>query len=110
MKQHAFNIAGHKLVATTWNPETPGIPVILLHGIAASVYLWSEAQIVPYAQYGPCYALSLPGHYPATFPAAMSEAELTADTVAENLEPVFKVSVQSAAPPALSLYKENTKS
>ncbi len=62
---------GHKLAALSFNPEQAGCPVILLHGIIASVHFWSPDLVAPFLKLGPCYALSLPGHYPAAFPSSI---------------------------------------
>ena len=37
--------------------------------------LWYKG--APYTQYGPCYALSLPGHYPAVFPKDFQSEQLS---------------------------------
>ena len=82
---HPFRIHNHALMALCFNPDTPGIPVILLHGITASIYFWEPGLVAPFRQYGPCYALSLPGHYPATFPVDFAPDDLTAETIAQVL-------------------------
>lgn len=79
-----FYIDGHKLAALRLNPaETPGQPVILLHGIGGSVRFWGDDQTQPFREQGPCYALSLPGHYPAAFPAGFRQEQLTAALIAD---------------------------
>jgi pimeloyl-ACP methyl ester carboxylesterase len=80
-----MQIEGHKLVTLSFNPDTPGSPIILLHGIIASVHFWSPDLLAPYTRYGPCYALSLPGHYPAAFPSNFSQDSLTAEMIAHTL-------------------------
>lgn len=79
---HEMQIEGHRLVALAINPDTPGQPVILLHGIASSVNFWIPDLVCPFLERGPCYALSLPGHYPAAFPPGFSENGLTAEMMA----------------------------
>jgi hypothetical protein len=64
---HEMQIEGHKLVALSFNPNTHGPPIVLLHGITTSVHLWTPDQTSLFVERGPCYALSLPGHYPAAF-------------------------------------------
>ena len=77
-------IDGHKIVALGLNPaEAPGEPVILLHGIGGSVRFWGDDQTQAFRQQGPCYALSLPGHYPAAFPDGFRQEQLTATLIAE---------------------------
>jgi pimeloyl-ACP methyl ester carboxylesterase len=77
-------IDGHQMVALSLNPvETPGQPVVLVHGIGGSVRFWGEDQTQAFREQGPCYALSLPGHYPAVFPRGFRETQLTATFIAE---------------------------
>ncbi len=82
---HRFHIEDHALTAVAFNAEAQGVPIILLHGITASVYFWSPDLIAPFLVYGPCYALSLPGHYPASFPRAYQAAALTGESIARVL-------------------------
>jgi pimeloyl-ACP methyl ester carboxylesterase len=81
-----LNIAGHQLAAVCLNPGATGEPVILLHGITSSLSFW---QINP-ARYlldiGPCYSLSLPGHYPAVAPASFNSTPLTAELIVRLLD------------------------
>jgi pimeloyl-ACP methyl ester carboxylesterase len=78
-----LHIEGHKLAALSFNPDQAGPPVILIHGIIGSVYFWSPDLLAPFLNIGPCYSLSLPGHYPAAFPKGFSPAALTADYLAQ---------------------------
>ncbi len=73
------------LTAIALNPGDPGVPVILLHGITASVHFWEPGLVAPFREYGPCYALSLPGHYPAAFPPSFGPDDLTAESIAAVL-------------------------
>lgn len=82
---HEMQIDGHKIVALSLNPETAGIPVILIHGITASVNFWDMEYLKPFCNIGPCYALSLPGHYPAAFPEDFEESAITAQMMADVL-------------------------
>jgi pimeloyl-ACP methyl ester carboxylesterase len=82
---HEIQVDGHKLVALSCNPDTPGPPIILLHGITASIYFWTPDQISIFAERGPCYVLSLPGHYPAVFPPDFQKESLTAENIAHVL-------------------------
>lgn len=83
---YTFNITGHKIYALSLNsPATPGQPVILLPGIGGSVRLWSRDQIPAFLEQGPCYALSLPGHYPAAFPPGFRPEQITAEMIADVL-------------------------
>jgi pimeloyl-ACP methyl ester carboxylesterase len=86
MTRRDLYIDGHKLVALNLNPvETPGHPVFLLHGIGGSVHFWNDDQTRVFQEQGPCYALSLPGHYPAAFPTEFREEQITAIMIAELL-------------------------
>ncbi|HTP07169.1 MAG TPA: alpha/beta hydrolase [Anaerolineae bacterium] len=77
-----LHIEGHKLAVLSFNPDQAGPPVILIHSIIASIYFWSPDLLAPFLNVGPCYSLSLPGHYPAAFPAGFAQASLTADHLA----------------------------
>jgi pimeloyl-ACP methyl ester carboxylesterase len=81
--QHTLHIEGHKLVALALNPEALGEPIILLHGINLAPQFWLTDSV--FVEHGPCFALSLPGHYPAVFPGALHEDELTAEMIARVL-------------------------
>ncbi len=80
-----MQIDGHKLVALSFNPDTPGSPIILLHGITGSVGFWTPDQRSVFESHGPCYALSLPGHFPAAFPPGFRQESLTAEMMAHVL-------------------------
>ena len=83
---YTFHVDGHELVAVALNaPDTPGHPVILLHGISCSVRFWGADQIQAFLEQGPCYALSLPGHYPAAFPPGFRKEQLTAEMMGRVL-------------------------
>ncbi len=82
---YEFDIEGHHLVALSLNPEAVGEPMILLHGflVTLSMWLWPELNFL--CDHGPCYALSIPGHYPATFPPDFDIRLLTTETVSRLL-------------------------
>ena len=84
MHTQFLQIGKHQLAATCLNLGTPGEPVILLHGITSSIYAWAIQPPYVLAQ-GPCYSLSLPGHFPATFPADLPPEALTAEMIAHVL-------------------------
>lgn len=79
-----LSIDGHELAALCLNPDAVGEPVILLHGVTSSIYAWAVQPPCVLAQ-GPCYSLSLPGHFPAIFPADLSPEALTAEMIAHVL-------------------------
>ncbi len=81
-----IRIDGHKLTAIALNDQnTPGHPVVLIHGISASVRFWGDDQTSPFREQGPCYSLSLPGHYPAEFPPNFQKGALTAEMIGRVL-------------------------
>lgn len=77
-----FNIEGHTLKALPINPDAAGEPVILVHGITGSIATWQVNPLPFILEQGPCYSLSLPGHYPATFPPGFQQEQLTAELMA----------------------------
>ena len=70
-----FRIENHQLAYLAFNPQDTRQPIILLHGLTSSIGFWHKG--APYTQYGPCYALSLPGHYPAVFPQDFQSEHLS---------------------------------
>jgi pimeloyl-ACP methyl ester carboxylesterase len=86
----SLNIEEHRLSALCLNPGAFGEPVVLLHGTTSTTSFW---QVNP-AQYvldiGPCYALSLPGHYPAIAPASFKKSPLTAETLIRLLDQTIR--------------------
>jgi pimeloyl-ACP methyl ester carboxylesterase len=77
-----INIEGHKLAVLPINPGAKGEPLILVHGITGSVSSWVVNPLPIVLEQGPCYALSLPGHFPAAFPPDFKQEQLTAEMVA----------------------------
>lgn len=53
-----------------------GIPLIFIHGILSSQYTWLDFP-ARFQEYGHIFTLSLPGHYPARFPAHMQQSMIT---------------------------------
>ncbi|MBN2002249.1 MAG: alpha/beta hydrolase [Anaerolineae bacterium] len=80
-----LHIAGHDLASIAFNADQPGVPVILIHGITGSVHFWETNLVAPFRDYGPCYSLSLPGHYPSVFPSHFTPDDLTAESIAHVL-------------------------
>ena len=66
----------HQLAYTAFNRHDPRQPIILLHDLTSTIAFWHKGE--PYNQYGPCYALSLPGHYPAIWPQKFQEDQFSA--------------------------------
>ncbi len=81
-----ISVDGHQLAAICLNPGAPGEPIILLHGITSSISFW-QVNPAPYLlEFGPCYALSLPGHFPALAPDEFKSGRLTAERLVSLLE------------------------
>jgi pimeloyl-ACP methyl ester carboxylesterase len=80
-KHQTIHIEGHTLAVLPINPGAKGEPVFLVHGITSSIASW-EVNLLPILlQQGECYALSLPGHFPAAFPVNFKKEQLTAETM-----------------------------
>jgi pimeloyl-ACP methyl ester carboxylesterase len=79
--KHILPVAGHKLVALDLTPGQCGHSFILIHGINASTSFWLSNPT--FLKHGHCYALSLPGHYPAAFPPGFQEAQFTVEEMAK---------------------------
>ncbi len=78
-----IQIKGHTLAAYCYNPEAVGKPVILIHGITSSIRFWDQHILPEYLKQGPCYSLSLPGHYPAVAPANFKRDTISARHLAD---------------------------
>ncbi len=85
MTDHTLTIDQHKLVAHSTASSSNGSPIILLHGITASINFWGSDQLALFSQFGPTYSLSLPGHYPAKFPDKFPESNITPQMMADVL-------------------------
>ncbi len=68
-RQYEINVDGHKLVARSYNADAPGMPIVFLHGVTWSLSTWEHMMPAYVKNERRWYALSLPGHYPATMPA-----------------------------------------
>jgi len=80
-----IEIEGHRLVASLTHSNYSGIPVFFLHGIGGSIYFWTPEETSLFQNFGSCYSLSLPGHYPAILPKEFSATCLTAELIARLL-------------------------
>ena len=88
---HEFFIDSHKLVALSFNPHQTGTPIILLHGICSSIYYWQNPDLLSvFLPYGPCYALSLPGHFPALVSAQFQQEAIQPYTMAKLLDTAIR--------------------
>jgi len=59
-------------------------PLVFIHGILSSQHTWLDFPL-RFRQYGRILTLSLPGHYPARFPARMPRSTITDSWVGETL-------------------------
>lgn len=63
-----IEVEGHKLAALAFNEDAPGTPVVLIHGVIASVNFW-HPEYLPWLAGRRWYSLGLPAHYPSRAPA-----------------------------------------
>lgn len=81
-KSFEIEVEGHRMAAVLTHPCDSGVPVFFLHGIGGSVHFWTPELTAPFCDTGPCYSLSLPGHFPAVFPNDFPAECLTAELIA----------------------------
>lgn len=81
-KSLEIELEGHRLAVVLVHPSDSGIPVFFLHGIGGSIAFWTPEMTALFHHLGPCYALSLPGHFPAAFPKDFPADCLTAELIA----------------------------
>lgn len=62
-----------------FNENSPGSPVVLIHGLLCSIYFWWPDHLSVFGR-RPIYIIGLPGHYPAT--ALDSSSKLSAESLA----------------------------
>jgi len=80
-----FTIEGHKLAARCFNEDKAGTPIVFIHGLTTSLNFWSFVQVPMIQESVRWYSLSMPGHYPAVFPAGFREQDLTMDMLTRIL-------------------------
>lgn len=83
MHQHLLEIAGHKIAACSANEHRPGLPIVFLHGITASIDFWRHSLPSAIRDDRHWISLSLPGHAPSRFPASFSAADVTTEMFAD---------------------------
>lgn len=83
IEQQIFEVDGHILAALPLNPGAAGEPLVLVHGVMGNIATWQVNPFPFVLEQGPCYALSLPGHYPGAFPSGFRQDQLTAETLAQ---------------------------
>ena len=82
IEHQSLEIEGHTLATLLLNPGATGEPVILVHGITGNIATWQVNPLPCVLEQGPCYSLSLPGHFPAAFPSGFQQEQLTAEMMA----------------------------
>ena len=83
--QIELDVQGHRLFAIPFNEDKGGIPAVFIHGITASINFWEPIQVPVFRERFRWYSLSLPGHYPASFPGGFQSESLTGDMIIEVL-------------------------
>ncbi|MBC8171203.1 MAG: alpha/beta hydrolase, partial [Anaerolineae bacterium] len=79
-----FKINEQRMAVLAFNETLPGTPIIFIHGIMSSINFWTSAEN-EFLNQRPWYALSLPGHYPASFPGGFHHSGLTAELIAQTV-------------------------
>ncbi|HEX2993314.1 MAG TPA: alpha/beta hydrolase [Anaerolineales bacterium] len=77
-----IEMEGHQLAVVPVHSSEAGVPIFLLHGIGGSISFWTPELTLSFHRLGPCYSLSLPGHFPAAFPKDFPADCLTAELIA----------------------------
>lgn len=77
-----IEVEGQRLSAVLAHSSSSDTPVFFLHGIGGSIYFWTQELTSLFHGLGPCYSLSLPGHFPAAFPKSFPTDCLTAELIA----------------------------
>jgi len=68
---------GHKIAVEAFNEDKEKTPIIFIHGIFGSLNFWIPGMNEFIKQEHPWYSLSLPGHYPSTFPKNFKKEDIT---------------------------------
>jgi pimeloyl-ACP methyl ester carboxylesterase len=91
-KSFEIEVEGHRMAIVLTRPCDSGVPVFFLHGIGGSIQFWAPELTASFQDTGPCYSLSLPGHFPAVFrkgfPAECLTAELIARLVSTSIQKI----------------------
>lgn len=90
-----IEIECHRLAVILAHPGDGDIPVFFLHGIGGSVSFWTPELTSAFHDLGPCYSLSLPGHFPAAFPRDFPAACLTAELIARLVSSAIQKTVDN---------------
>lgn len=79
MHERMLEIDGHRLAVVSDNEDRSGPPVILIHGITASVDFWGPTLPEIIRRNYRWHSLSLPGHAPSTMPRNYHRDDITED-------------------------------
>lgn len=82
MQQHLLEIDGQTIAASSANVGRPGIPIVFLHGITASIDFWRHSLPAAIRDERHWISLSLPGHFPSRFPAGFKADAVTTEMFA----------------------------
>ncbi len=74
-----LEVNGHELAYVAHNVGRSKVPIVLLPGITVPVNFWEWAIPEYIEQRYTWYSVSLPGHYPSTFPEGFEKEEIDAD-------------------------------
>ncbi|PHI18912.1 hypothetical protein CEQ90_15395 [Lewinellaceae bacterium SD302] len=81
-----INFGPHRLAYLAHpNPTATHLPVILIHGLTASVRFWEAAMPEEFRRRHAWYSLSLPLHHPSTYEGEYNDQTLTESVFAEML-------------------------
>lgn len=76
-----LSVTGQTMAVMRFNEDKNSTPIICLHGITSSPPFWTLGMAPLVQEKYRWYSMSLPGHYPAAFPANMPPEALTADSL-----------------------------
>lgn len=76
MHERMLEIDGHRIAVISGNEERGGTPVILIHGITASIDFWLPTLPCEIRDNRRWHSLSLPGHAPSTMPAGYRREQI----------------------------------
>lgn len=79
-----LRVGNQTLDYTELGGDGDATPLIFIHGILSSQHTWLDFPL-RFKQYGRIITLSLPGHYPAQFPADMQQATITDSWVGDTM-------------------------
>ncbi len=85
-KEHLIPVDGHQIATLTHNMEKAGPLVVFIHGITSSVALWPDLlEGTALLETSRCLSVSLPGHWPSSFPSGLTTDKISANLFAQTL-------------------------